>query len=156
MADGEVRGRIVISPPETVVVYLGVVNHYFLRLLKHIYPNEFVSCLNLGETCDRFTANVGIVQQACDGNDKAYCLSIDNSEHDASQYEEIMKEVDVPIIKFLIKKVGAKLGWDMALIKNLTKMVASTRFSLVSYWKGTRKKMLTATSKGGVLSGMGN
>lgn len=67
-----------------------------------------------------------------------------------------MKEVDVPIIKFLIKKVGAKLGWDMALIKNLTKMVAQTRFSLISYWKGTRKKMLTATSKGGVLSGMGN
>lgn len=67
-----------------------------------------------------------------------------------------MKHVDVPIIQFLIKLVGAKLGWDQALIKSMAKVVGTTRFRVISYWKGTRKRMLTATTKGGVLSGMGN
>lgn len=67
-----------------------------------------------------------------------------------------MREIDVPIIKFMIDLVGTMLGLDRALINNLTKVVAQTRFRLVSFWRGTRKPMLTATSIGGVLSGMGN
>jgi len=56
-----VRGRVIISPPESLVLYLGVVNHYYLRLLKAIH-HEFVSGLDLEQLADKISESVSRVE----------------------------------------------------------------------------------------------
>jgi hypothetical protein len=51
-----------MSPPETLVLHLGVVNHYYLRLLKAIH-HEFVSGLDLGELADKISDLVARVEE---------------------------------------------------------------------------------------------
>jgi len=36
--DTSVRGRIIFSPPDYIVLFLGALNHYYIKLLKHIFP----------------------------------------------------------------------------------------------------------------------
>jgi hypothetical protein len=46
-----VRGRTILSPPETLTLTLGVLNHYYLRVLKRVCP-EFISGLDLEGLAD--------------------------------------------------------------------------------------------------------
>lgn len=65
-----------------------------------------------------------------------------------------MDEVDVPLTKLMIEMTGTKLGWDRQVINNLIKAVCTTNFKVISYYMGTRKPLLKATTHGGVLSGI--
>jgi len=43
----EIRGRVINSPHTTLSLYLGTINHYYIRLIKKLFK-YFVSGVNMG------------------------------------------------------------------------------------------------------------
>jgi len=94
-----------------------VLNDYILRFLKSQLPG-FLSGYNLGDLAAWFDKNYK--KENCYAN-------TDNSEHDASQDEEFLKSIDVPLFTHIAEELVLQMDWDGVVKQKFLKLVKRTR-----------------------------